>query len=39
MWVRTTVERWTKEKTKDNADIWDESRRGKEKAGQIRREL
>nr|KAF6458295.1 protein interacting with cyclin A1 [Rousettus aegyptiacus] len=27
MWVRTTVERWTKEKTKDNADIWDESRR------------
>lgn len=36
MWVRTTVERWTKEKTKDNADTWDESSRGKEKPGQIR---
>ncbi|XP_054429189.1 protein PROCA1 isoform X3 [Pteronotus mesoamericanus] len=27
MWVRTrmTIERWTKEKTEDNANIWDES--------------
>ncbi|XP_025707216.1 protein PROCA1 isoform X5 [Callorhinus ursinus] len=27
MWVRTTlrIERWTKEKTEDNASIWDES--------------
>ncbi|XP_044777509.1 protein PROCA1 isoform X2 [Neomonachus schauinslandi] len=28
MWVRTTlrIERWTKEKTEDNASIWDESK-------------
>lgn len=35
MWVRTTVtvERWTKEKTEDEDTTWDESSRGKEKAG------
>lgn len=36
MWVRTTltIERWTKEKTEDNASIWAESSTGKEGAGQ-----
>lgn len=36
MWVRTTlrIERWTKEKTEDNATIWAESSAGKEGAGQ-----
>lgn len=29
-----TVERWTKKKTKDNDNTWDESSSGKEKAGQ-----
>lgn len=35
MWVRTTlrIERWTKEKTEDNASIWDESSTGKEGRG------
>lgn len=38
MWVRTTVriERWTKEKTEDDASSWDESSTGKERALQIR---
>lgn len=36
MWVRTTlrIERWTKEKTEDNASIWEEGSTGKEGAGQ-----
>lgn len=29
-----TIERWTKEKTEDNANIWEESSSGKERAGQ-----
>ena len=36
MWVRTTltIERWTKEKAKDNTSAWDENSTGKEGAGQ-----
>lgn len=29
-----TIERWTKKKTEDNANIWDDSSSGKARAGQ-----